>query len=633
MLFTARRRATTFIVVFASVAFWLGASSTLRPTGDAGEYISMATNLANLQPPSLTASQLETFARRYAGDVSGRLTDSKYRAVDSRQELPHFWFYPLLAAPFVRIAQEWDADPILGFTVLNTILLCAAGAILAARTSLAIAVLVLMGPILWWIDKAQVEAFTLAMLTLGIVFLVTAPWWSIVAFSAAATQNPPISVAMGGAIVAAFARQGLHDWRPWAATAAGLGLASLHPLYYDARLNLWSGLAFSVDRHWPSTREVLSVAIDPNLGILVHDPFLALAVAAGFVAWLRRPHRLKVAEIVVLLSAAVFFFSFTQTFNVNSGGTPGPSRYGLWLLPLAIVVLRHAAPRPMIGLAIASVVWTVVRFAPAIPEQYLRPTSLAAIIWDRWPTLDNPVAEVFAERVAQVEPAPAPPLSTRTCSKVLLVGNGSDARWPARCDTAEVPSFCRGVGALCYANRSSNGYRFAAAPFTPAWYLSTMMPPVRELPAGEFIVLPLSHTADSPIRAVWLDTGWSYREEDVSRDTAVREQWRWMADVAQVGVVTGGPTRIRMTILARAFAQSRRLNVSVMTAAASAETVQEVLISTERSEYVIGPLDIGSGKTILRFESVDGAERPGTEDPRSLSISLYRLEIEEHPVP
>ena len=40
------------------------------------------------------------------------------------------------------------------------------------------------------------------------------------------------------------------------------------------------------------------------------------------------------------VALVVGLLTFAQTPNVNHGGTPGPSRYGLWLMPLAIPALR-----------------------------------------------------------------------------------------------------------------------------------------------------------------------------------------------------------------------------------------------------------------------------------------------------
>jgi hypothetical protein len=312
-------------------------------------------------------------------------------------------------------------------------------------------------------------------LTLAMVWLRSRPWLSLVALGACATQNPPIAGAMLPALICAIHLRGWGDLRVWSGVLGGTSLALLHPLYYHARLNVWSGLDQGVHWHWPAVREVTTVLLDPNVGMIVHAPIVAAAALAALVLTMkRRPGRLLAFEhVAVLLIGLIFLLSFSQTTNFNSGGTPNPSRYGLWLLPLAIPVLSEV-PEMWTGtfvrvLAGASLVWSVVAFAPRLPDHYLTPTPLAMAIWTHWPSLDNPVAEVFAERVSGREPAPSSALATAGCEKVLITGDGTRTNWPARCGATPVPATCLTAGTSCYANRDGRGYRFALAPASSVW--------------------------------------------------------------------------------------------------------------------------------------------------------------------
>ena len=67
---------------------------------------------------------------------------------------------------------------------------------LIARVPMAVALFVVAGPILWWVDKAHAEVLTVSMIAIGLLELRDRPWWSIVAFGVAATQNPPMAGAM-----------------------------------------------------------------------------------------------------------------------------------------------------------------------------------------------------------------------------------------------------------------------------------------------------------------------------------------------------------------------------------------------------------------------------------------------------
>jgi hypothetical protein len=209
---------------------------------------------------------------------------------------------------------------------------------------------------------------------------------------------------------------------------------------------------------------------DPNIGILPNFPALApVVVAAAIVVAARRRWRAIEPDVIVAgVLAVVLLAVFAQTPNVNSGGTPGPARYGLWLIPLAIPILAAAERadratwrRGIAAVAVASCAWAVVVYHPRRPEVYLEPTMLAAYVWERHPALDRPLPEVFAERVTGYDIfTPLVPVATTSCSKVLLV----EGRWPAQCPATDVPTACTAPGEYCYANRRPDGsYGFSWA--------------------------------------------------------------------------------------------------------------------------------------------------------------------------
>jgi hypothetical protein len=159
--------------------------------------------------------------------------------------------------------------------------------------------------------------------------------------------------------------------------------------------------------------------------------------------------------------------AFAQTPNYTSGGTPGPGRYGLWLIPLAVPVLAaasRAAPswnRRLAPVAVASCLWAMWAYHPSRPESFLTPTRLAAYLWEFHPSLDDPLPDVFVERITHWPlHGPFPPVATPSCSKVLIAGGV----WPESCTKPRgVPPRCATAEALCYANRRpAGGYRFAS---------------------------------------------------------------------------------------------------------------------------------------------------------------------------
>jgi hypothetical protein len=596
MLAVQSRSGVLLVVALGGLAGGLVAQSSRRPVGDSHQYVAMASAFAHGAAPA--------------------------RSED--QHVRRSWLYPLAAAPFVRAAEAAGRDPLIGFTALNVVLLIVAGVLLVRRVSVVAAVLLAAGPILWWVDKAHTEVFTFSLITLAIVLLTTAPWWSILALGAAAAQNPPIAGAMLAAILFAWVTFGFQDRRVWIAAAAGLVLAALSPLYHFVLGDGALGQAYDIDLHWPLARELLTTSLDPNVGILIHNPFLTAAVViALFLALIRAPRQLFTsAHACVLVIGALFVLISTQTMNVNSGGTPGPSRYGLWLLPIAIPALAAAPPTTALRIAAAaSLVWSAIFFAPKLPENHLRPTALARTLWQRWPAVDNPLVEVFSERVSGSEPAPGPPLATPGCEKVLIAGagEGNDARWPARCTPATAPPFCREVDVLCYANRSGEAYGFTRLPVPASWTRERFSQPAglgtTERP-DPLVVAP--GASGAAIAAAWMDAGWSYLEE-VKADEV---RWRWMGDQAEIGVIAREPVDVRLRIDMRAHARPRRIRISAGNA-----DIATWIVTTSRSVYETAPFRLPPGPVHVRFDSADGADPADSGDPRLLSVAVFGLRV------
>jgi hypothetical protein len=180
---------------------------------------------------------------------------------------------------------------------------------------------------------------------------------------------------------------------------------------------------------------------------------------------------------VPLLAGGAFFWTFAHVTNFNHGATPGMSRYALWLIPLAIPLLRAAREpasatndthplgrRQLAALALASVAWSLAFFNPYRSEGVGTPSALARLAWHHFPALDNPLPEIFVERNSGFETT-AMPVAEPGCAKVLLMaGAEGDGTWPIPCPPARVPPVCSRPGALCYANRTGTHYEFVTVP-------------------------------------------------------------------------------------------------------------------------------------------------------------------------
>ena len=424
-------------VLFGCLLVFLTATSTPRVVGDGSEYVHLASRLAS-------------------GHLPG--------AGESR----HFIFYPALAAPLIRLGFA----PTTAFTMLNGLLLVAGAYAAASRLHWTWCAIVFIGPVLWWLDKPHTEPFTFAMYAVAFALVDSAPWWSLAAAGAAATQNPGNGLLLGVLGAAAVAQRPtlLKDRRFWLGLAGGLALASLHPAYYLARLGSITPLTAAADVRLVTLREYLTVLIDPNVGLLPQVPIFAAAVLAGAILLLfRAPRRLAAPGVVAAACSALWLaFVAASATNVNHGGTPGMSRYATWFIPLAIPLFQQldrvlgrrvfwvAAP------ALASAALGIWMFNPARAEAAGRPTRFASYLWTQHPALDNPLPEIFAERMRGLDENWLP-VATAGCEKVLLPGRGGrDSVWPMPCVPVTPPARCQVAGATCYANRTRTGYEFVA---------------------------------------------------------------------------------------------------------------------------------------------------------------------------
>jgi hypothetical protein len=201
------------------------------------------------------------------------------------------------------------------------------------------------------------------------------------------------------------------------------------------------------------------------------------------------------------------------------------------------------------------------------------------------------------------------------------VGDGTGAAWPSRCTAATLPGFCQTQDALCYANKTADGYRFVPASATPAWRVAIGLPDPFERAEG-MLVITQSAEPRFPM-AIWHDEGWSYAERlaEPTPNTASLE-WRWIDGRARVGVMTSEPVRARLKITARSFNRARRLKVSVGNA-----DVGTLLVAESPAEYQTSGFDLPAGTDLITLEALEPGETPGTADPRLLSVAVFRIEL------
>ena len=470
------------LILAGALAICLIARSPQRLIGDGREYLAQAVEFASFRGPAFRPADIphiqEELARFDPALADWDIWRSTVGDVKRGRVFLHFWFYALLAAPGVRVANALGAPPTVAFTALNLLLFGAALWVALPRIGPAACILLFAGPIIWWIDKAHTEVFTFALLTIAFALMRERPWWSMVAAGAASTQNPPIAILVPIVFLAASARNrcALRDRRMIAGAAAAIALALLHPVYTYAHHGRLSLLLEQTRSGVPTFQMLSAVVLDPTLGLIGNFPLFLIVVAAGLVTLVRRggTQALWQDAVIPAGAAAIFLFSFSRTTNVHHGGTPSLSRYALWLIPLAVPLLSvlqrsggRRWPRFLWTASAMSALISVVAFHPSVPQNSREPTWLATFLWTRLPAWNNPLPEVFIETQLQIDETRVP-VATSGCEKILFSGGDlSTGVWPSPCYPAQVPAACQTPGGLCYANLTGGQYTFVPVRSAP----------------------------------------------------------------------------------------------------------------------------------------------------------------------
>lgn len=474
-----QRLATIAAVALVLVTGVLDSSN--RRVGDGAEYMAMTLRVADGVGPSLDDDALRsTTTRLEAMDwLDGPRLTGLVRAPDGHWEFQHFWLYSALVAPLAAAVSVVSAHPNVAFTLANAAMVLALVWWLAVRGDYLLALLLGIGPVVWWVDKAHSEVLMVTAIGASGLLAHAHPRWATVAAGMAAAQNPaafaPLLVRTTSLAVSRAATRA--DYLSLATAAA---LAALHPVYYLLRMGRLSPLLHPDGLQWPGLRALVTPLVDPNVGLLAFAPVYGAMIVAGLLGQSTRQRLVTLGVVGLLLLSAA------QAGNVNHGGTPGMSRYALWLfaagLPAAAVAARRlqemAPVAMMVTAATAAMTWGA--FRPALDDgQVLRPTTLAATLWARWPALDNPLPEIFSERTSGRDGAAPVPVAHAECQKILTVGTGTEALFPFPCAPAPAPPPCSVAGALCYVNAGAfvpapaqRGFAGIAIP-ERAWTLST----------------------------------------------------------------------------------------------------------------------------------------------------------------
>lgn len=434
---TARRLATpeavAVLLVGALACVMLVQPGPVVRSGDSLEYVAMLVSWAEFARPYVTsdsAKLMETrLGRPAATGESAFFADLKERFPSllkngSEMDLPHFWFYSLAASVFYYPVRLVGLNIGFAFMLLHLLLVVAGYFVirraLGSAAGLCLVLVVCFSPLIWFVNKIHVELFTVVLASVGAALLAAENWaGSALSLALASTQNPPFAILAGLVFLLGFWRSRwavIRDKLPW--WIAAFALAALQPAYYWLRLGILNPVvatgAADLSRDAFSLRKMLSVIVDPDIGLLANWPIaLLLILAFGFQAARKRARFSASIWIFLLASLPVLLWSQSRTLNLNHGGTYLISRYALWYMYIFFLVLwqlgvsllssPRAARRAWLAAGLLAGAAAVVQFWPARPEEYLRPTRASLWIYDHVPGLYDPMPEIFTERYRRIE--------------------------------------------------------------------------------------------------------------------------------------------------------------------------------------------------------------------------------------
>lgn len=444
--------ATAAVLALVGAIFWL-----LPPVriGDGMEYYALFLAWVDTLRPWMTETSYHAYqALHDSGQIIGTHPDSFLRGLfptltlGATSDFNHFWLYSSLAAlihgvlGLVGIHLGAHAS----FLALHVIMLVGLLAIAAwcnGRAGyVAVLLLAFASPIIWYFDKVHSEFYTFCLTTGAFALAMRNQLVAgSVLMAAAAAQNPGLSFVA----VTMLALRGFGEWKRlysrWEVVGIVLAVALLaaHPAYYFLRYGvvtpqMLAGGA-SLGRDLSSAYIWL---IDPDVGLFLNWPLGLLLCIVGMLVW-RNTMAASLGrknQLFLLLCCSVFLlaalYSHASTENINSGGSPGISRYALWYiapiypLVLASVVyamsLRRPAQITLVLLALAACIANAGYLLPKW-DNGSEPTPASRLLQRHFPGLYNPPPEVFMERFSGYGEGIQPILAVvgPDCDKVLIL--------------------------------------------------------------------------------------------------------------------------------------------------------------------------------------------------------------------
>jgi len=396
--------------------------------GDGSEYYAMGVSWAETHRPYMTESGWAHYNLLYQSNAIPGIESPQqlrsfapYLVSSGGQDFNHFWFYSLAAA-FIAELGDYSGLTIslhAAFLVLHFLLLAAlfSNAVYFYQWQglLTALVLTLLSPVFWYLDKVHTEFFTFAVTSIAVIFFLKRRYFaSALCLALAATQNISFLLISLFVLMVGVVQNGKGKWNASSILLIGgsLLLNALHPLYYLTRYGVPSPQFLSgsaqaglyLSRFW-------IWLLDPDVGLLPNWWFGCLVLLIALFITAKRKWRFDYLRPwlgFLLVFLVVSLVAQSSTINLNSGASPGPSRYALWYLclffPALLLIIRTNRQKWWMRtgfsiLVLLGGIYSAMNFLPVSGSTaHCQPSALSWWLQRNLPGLYDPPAEIFTER-------------------------------------------------------------------------------------------------------------------------------------------------------------------------------------------------------------------------------------------
>ena len=432
----------TVCLLFAFIILFTMITLKAQRYGDGNEYFLMLESFRNHFSPDL---QMEDIKKSYVGERNafGEKADpywGYFKGRDQRWYSQHFWAYSLTSLPAKAILELFGFKGSRSLQITNALLFAFTLLVLNffskldEKQKLLSTLLLTFSPALWFIHWTHPEIFILCWVTLSLIFFHSNKYpLAIISAVLASFQNQVLTLYVLFLLIKA-AFNSHFKIKTLILYGALSALVFLPNAFYWMVFGRFNPLSDATALANISAFRVFEAFFDLNIGLLPYLP-LSLLFFFGVILFrlISQSGFSDDWQIFILIIALITVCSATDNWN---HGTSGPSRYVIWILPFIFYTLitnlktiwKGPVLKTLFVSAVAWQVFIVVSGGLLVHEEdYLKHTSLAQFVLNRFPELYNPSYEIFCERTQHSESACEDPTiytHKNQCKKALVTCDG-----------------------------------------------------------------------------------------------------------------------------------------------------------------------------------------------------------------